>query len=127
MCVLCHDTFSRSDILKRHFQKCSIRRGNPTGVSHLSHPQARVKRRAQAREAGDLGNDGDVDRLNGLSNVPSDGVVHPFGVVPVSDGMNNMAGDQNHLSHSSSANQDRNDMDPNMGAPQPYGLMFLHE
>lgn len=31
MCVLCRDTFSRSDILKRHFQKCSIRRGNPTG------------------------------------------------------------------------------------------------
>jgi hypothetical protein len=25
MCVLCKDTFSRSDILKRHFQKCSIR------------------------------------------------------------------------------------------------------
>ncbi|KAK1519287.1 hypothetical protein CABS01_16607 [Colletotrichum abscissum] len=40
MCVLCRDTFSRSDILKRHFQKCSIRRGNPTGASHLSHPQA---------------------------------------------------------------------------------------
>jgi len=44
MCVLCKDTFSRSDILKRHFQKCSLRRGNPTGVSHLSHPQAHVKR-----------------------------------------------------------------------------------
>ncbi|KFY67223.1 hypothetical protein V496_01702 [Pseudogymnoascus sp. VKM F-4515 (FW-2607)] len=37
LCVLCRDTFSRSDILKRHFQKCSIRRGNPTGASHLSH------------------------------------------------------------------------------------------
>ncbi|KAM3467677.1 hypothetical protein MY5147_008697 [Beauveria neobassiana] len=37
-CVLCGDTFSRSDILKRHFNKCSIRRGNPTGASHLSHP-----------------------------------------------------------------------------------------
>nr|KMM69257.1 hypothetical protein CPAG_05578 [Coccidioides posadasii RMSCC 3488] len=47
MCVLCKDTFSRSDILKRHFQKCSLRRGNPTGVSHLSHPHAHLKR-AQA-------------------------------------------------------------------------------
>src|SRR5436190_2139158 len=37
MCSLCRDTFSRSDILKRHFQKCSIRRGNPTGLSHLTH------------------------------------------------------------------------------------------
>ncbi|TQB68502.1 hypothetical protein MPDQ_003351 [Monascus purpureus] len=44
MCVLCEDTFSRSDILKRHFQKCSIRRGNPTGATHLSHPQAHLKR-----------------------------------------------------------------------------------
>ncbi|POS83220.1 hypothetical protein EPUL_005936, partial [Erysiphe pulchra] len=44
MCILCRDTFSRSDILKRHFQKCSIRRGNPTGASHLSHSQAHVKK-----------------------------------------------------------------------------------
>ncbi|KAL3475847.1 hypothetical protein BJX99DRAFT_154134 [Aspergillus californicus] len=48
MCVLCKDTFSRSDILKRHFQKCSIRRGNPTGATHLSHPNAHVKRSQQA-------------------------------------------------------------------------------
>ncbi|EGD98513.1 hypothetical protein TESG_05885, partial [Trichophyton tonsurans CBS 112818] len=47
MCVLCKDTFSRSDILKRHFQKCSLRRGNPTGISHLSHPHAHLKK-AQA-------------------------------------------------------------------------------
>ncbi|EPQ64562.1 Bgt-1977 [Blumeria graminis f. sp. tritici] len=44
MCILCRDTFSRSDILKRHFQKCSIRRGNPTGASHLSHSQAHLKK-----------------------------------------------------------------------------------
>lgn len=44
MCILCRDTFSRSDILKRHFQKCSIRRGNPTGASHLSHSQAHIKK-----------------------------------------------------------------------------------
>ncbi|CAJ2508637.1 Uu.00g136630.m01.CDS01 [Anthostomella pinea] len=47
MCVLCRNTFSRSDILKRHFQKCSIRRGNPTGASHLPHPQGRNKENQQ--------------------------------------------------------------------------------
>ncbi|KAJ5655174.1 hypothetical protein N7507_007124 [Penicillium longicatenatum] len=51
MCVLCKDTFSRSDILKRHFQKCSIRRGNPTGATHLSHPQAHLKRSSQQAAA----------------------------------------------------------------------------
>lgn len=51
MCVLCKDTFSRSDILKRHFQKCSIRRGNPTGATHLSHPHAHLKRTQQAAAA----------------------------------------------------------------------------
>jgi len=44
---LCNDTFSRSDILKRHFQKCSIRRGNPTGASHLSNPAAHLKKTQQ--------------------------------------------------------------------------------
>jgi len=47
MCVLCNDTFSRSDILKRHFQKCSVRRGNPTGASHLSNPAAHIKKSQQ--------------------------------------------------------------------------------
>ncbi|PYI24869.1 C2H2 transcription factor [Aspergillus indologenus CBS 114.80] len=51
MCVLCKDTFSRSDILKRHFQKCSLRRGNPTGATHLSHPQAHLKRSQAAANA----------------------------------------------------------------------------
>lgn len=126
MCVLCRDTFSRSDILKRHFQKCSIRRGNPTGASHLSHPQAHVKKNAQAQKAAGLNNEGDINHLNGLNNMPGDGMVHPFGMVPVSDGMN-MSGDQNQLSRSSSmnrmengGNQDRRNM-PAMGASQPYG------
>ncbi|KAJ9635825.1 hypothetical protein H2201_000182 [Coniosporium apollinis] len=43
-CRLCKDTFSRSDILKRHFQKCSIRRGNPTGESHLADSQSHLKK-----------------------------------------------------------------------------------
>lgn len=42
-CGLCKETFSRSDILKRHFMKCSIRRGNPTGANHLTHSRATRK------------------------------------------------------------------------------------
>ncbi|EJP61229.1 C2H2 transcription factor [Beauveria bassiana ARSEF 2860] len=35
-CAKCNTSFHRTDILKRHFQKCSIR--NPSEASHLSHP-----------------------------------------------------------------------------------------
>ncbi|MCJ1378331.1 hypothetical protein MMC17_001428 [Xylographa soralifera] len=35
-----------NDILKRHFQKCSIRRGNPTGATHLSNSQSHLKRQS---------------------------------------------------------------------------------
>jgi len=128
MCVLCRDTFSRSDILKRHFQKCSIRRGNPTGASHLSHPQAHVKKNAQAQKAAGLANEGDMNHLDGLNNMPrADGMVHPFGMVPVQDDMNNMASNQNQVSRSSSGNrlenrapQDRSNM-PGVDNSQPYG------
>jgi hypothetical protein len=88
MCVLCRDTFSRSDILKRHFQKCSIRRGNPTGASHLSHPQAHVKKNAAAQQKA-IGNEGDVNHI-------ADGMVHPFGLI---------ASDQNQFRRSSSINR----------------------
>lgn len=50
-CGLCKDTFSRSDILKRHFQKCSQRRGNPTGQSHLSHSRANKKIKTSEEES----------------------------------------------------------------------------
>ncbi|MCJ1312937.1 hypothetical protein MMC25_006613 [Agyrium rufum] len=52
MCILCGDKFSRSDILKRHFQKCELRRGNPTGATHLSHASAHVKKNASKRSSG---------------------------------------------------------------------------
>ncbi|KAI1160145.1 hypothetical protein F5B18DRAFT_676330 [Nemania serpens] len=114
MCVLCRDTFSRSDILKRHFQKCSIRRGNPTGASHLSHPQAHVKKQQQNAQKA---NEGDMGHMNGMTNMPGDGVVHPFGMVQIQDGLPNMANDQNQLSRSSSmsrmddaSNRDRRNM-----------------
>ncbi|OHE93916.1 hypothetical protein CORC01_10815 [Colletotrichum orchidophilum] len=87
-CVLCGDTFSRSDILKEHFQKCSIRRGNPTGASHLSDPRARVKK-AGAQNAA-AGQDGDLNHPN--ANTPADDMAQPFGMMPVSDGMNNLGG-----------------------------------
>ncbi|KAJ6436334.1 reverse transcriptase family protein [Purpureocillium lavendulum] len=65
-------TFSRSDVLKRHFQKCSIRRGNPTGASHLS-PQAHVKNSARAPKATDFTSEGNIthpnsDNIVGMTN-----------------------------------------------------------
>ncbi|KAK1755768.1 fungal-specific transcription factor domain-containing protein [Echria macrotheca] len=114
MCVLCRDTFSRSDILKRHFIKCSVRRGNPTGATHLSHPQAHVKKNSAGQK---LPTDGsDVNHINGMTNMPTDGMVHPFGLIPAPDGLSNVANDQSQLSRSSSiqrlddANRDRRSM-----------------
>src|SRR4051812_13620565 len=114
MCVLCRDTFSRSDILKRHFIKCSVRRGNPTGATHLSHPQAHVKKNPAGQK---LPTDGsDVNHINGMTNMPTDGMVHPFGLIPAPDGLSNVANDQSQLSRSSSiqrlddANRDRRSM-----------------
>ena len=73
MCVLCRDTFSRSDILKRHFQKCSIRRGNPTGASHLS-AQAHLKKSTSKSAVEDMlrNMNGDISNRrapNGSSNI----------------------------------------------------------
>ncbi|KAK8118969.1 respiratory supercomplex factor 1- mitochondrial [Apiospora kogelbergensis] len=117
MCVLCRDTFSRSDILKRHFQKCSIRRGNPTGASHLSHPQAHVKKHAAAQQKAQ---EGEMNQMNGLNSMQGDNVVHPFGMVQMQDNMSNMPNDQNQLSRSSSIsrmddqqNRDRRNMTNN--------------
>ena len=65
MCHLCKDTFSRSDILKRHFQKCSIRRGNPTGANHLAHQRRNTNssnRLSVSQQDGPIG-------LAGLSDV----------------------------------------------------------
>lgn len=74
MCVLCKDTFSRSDILKRHFQKCSLRRGNPTGASHLSHSQAYLKksqRTPQKALDSNVGSPSYLETLGSTYNHPS--------------------------------------------------------
>lgn len=115
MCVLCRDTFSRSDILKRHFQKCSIRRGNPTGASHLSHPQAHVKKNQQQVAKAE----GDMNHMNGMNGMPGDGVVHGFGMVQMPDNMANMAQEQAQLSRSSSVGQDAANRDRRT-MPGPY-------
>ena len=108
MCVLCRDTFSRSDILKRHFQKCSIRRGNPTGVSHLSHPHAHVKKNAAGPKP--LPEGGDLSHMNGMGNMPTDSTSMPFGLIATPDGM---ANDQNQLSRANNMSrlEDANDRD----------------
>lgn len=116
MCVLCRDTFSRSDILKRHFIKCSVRRGNPTGATHLSHPQAHVKKNPTGQQKA-MGGDGDVNHVNGMGSIPgADGMMHPFGLVSAPDALSNITNDQSQLSRSSSiqriddANRDRRSM-----------------
>jgi len=98
MCVLCRDTFSRSDILKRHFQKCSIRRGNPTGASHLSHAQAHLKKSHPGphKSSSSLSNEHDMMGVNGLSSL-NDPSMHPFGVIPdgsIPDAASNMTDEQ---------------------------------
>jgi len=80
MCVLCRDTFSRSDILKRHFQKCSIRRGNPTGASHLSHAQAHLKKSHPGPHKNTTMSNNMMG--NGMNNLTTDPTLHPFGVIP---------------------------------------------
>jgi hypothetical protein len=95
----------------------------------LSHPQAHVKKNAQAQKAAAMGNEGDMNHLNGLNNMPGDGMVHPFGMVPVPEGLNNMGNNQDQLSRSGSMNRldngnngDRRGMPgPVMGGSQPYG------
>jgi hypothetical protein len=103
MCVLCRDTFSRSDILKRHFQKCSIRRGNPTNASHLSHPQAHVKKNAMAQQKAFAA---EHERMNGMGGMSADGMT-PFGLIPngTSEAVNNMSSNQHPLSRSNSMNR----------------------
>ena len=82
MCHLCKDTFSRSDILKRHFQKCSIRRGNPTGANHLAHQRRNTNsgnRLSISQQDGPIG-------LAGLADVA--GQPYPAGVVGSSPSVN---------------------------------------
>lgn len=64
MCILCRDTFTRSDVLKRHFQKCSIRRGNPTGASHLSQHHAYTKKYDHAQDTADNSQRGNLNYIN---------------------------------------------------------------
>ncbi|KZF25325.1 hypothetical protein L228DRAFT_236434 [Xylona heveae TC161] len=82
MCILCKDTFSRSDILKRHFQKCSLRRGNPTGASHLSHSQAHLKKTlpGQNKQA-PAGSENPEFNLNGADDFHDNSLPAPIGGV----------------------------------------------
>lgn len=69
-CGLCNDTFSRSDILKRHFLKCSVRRGNPTGEHHLSHSRATKKSRLEAAAKARA-----LENSNAVSSNQSEGAI----------------------------------------------------
>ena len=84
--------------MKRHFQKCSIRRGNPTGASHLSHAQAHLKKSHPGphKSTGSMSNDNELMGVNGMANM-SDPALHPFGVIPdgsVPDAGSNLTAEQ---------------------------------
>lgn len=64
-CKLCKDTFSRSDILKRHFQKCSIRRGHTGDQNHLEGSRNHLKQNQNRHSTGSMG---DVPYMNGATS-----------------------------------------------------------
>ena len=77
-------------------------------MSHLSHPQAHVKKQQQNAQKPP---EGEMNHMNGMNNMPGEGVVHPFGMVQIPESMGNMANDQNQLSRSSSMTHDNNNRD----------------
>lgn len=77
-------------------------------MSHLSHPQAHVKKQQQNAQKPP---EGEMGHMNGMNNMPGEGVVHPFGMVQIPESMGNMANDQNQLSRSSSMTHDNNGRD----------------
>ncbi|KAK1656925.1 hypothetical protein BDP55DRAFT_568371 [Colletotrichum godetiae] len=95
--VKCGGSFSRSDILKCHSQKCLSRRSNSIGASHLSRSAAHVEKES-SMENGALGQDGGLNHLSGPDNVLADGTVQSFGMMAVPDRMNHLAKDQSQLS-----------------------------
>ena len=129
MCVLCRDTFSRSDILKRHFQKCSIRRGNPTGASHLSHAQAHLKKSHPGphKNSPSMSNENELMGSNGMGSM-SDPALHPFGVIPdgsIADAGSNMTDEQaahaNSMKRLSREGGSMTGLGPGGSNPAPYG------
>ncbi|KFY67210.1 hypothetical protein V496_01689 [Pseudogymnoascus sp. VKM F-4515 (FW-2607)] len=125
MCVLCRDTFSRSDVLKRHFQKCAIRRGNPTGASHLSHALPHLKKNQPAHKNALLATTkGDTIRnMDVLNGVPTDPSLHPFNLManrPVPDGQRtNLNDDQLSQGHISRARSTMGEIQSTMASKNP--------
>ena len=104
-CGLCNDTFSRSDILKRHFQKCSSRRGNPTGQSHLSLSRANKKAKEQ-QDAGLTGNGTPTvaDHAH-MANYPPTTMDASFDINTLTLNQHNYGGPSNQVSRSNSVTQ----------------------
>jgi hypothetical protein len=132
MCVLCRDTFSRSDILKRHFQKCSIRRGNPTGASHLSHAQAHLKKSHPGphKNTPSMSNENEMMGSNGMGSM-NDPALHPFGVIPdgsIPDAGSNMTDEQaaqaNNLKRLSREGGSMTGLGPGGSNPAGYGQSY---
>ncbi|KAL7903949.1 hypothetical protein GGI35DRAFT_464610 [Trichoderma velutinum] len=75
ICILCRDTFSRSDILKRHFDKCALRRGNPTGASHLSDSKAYANNRRKTKQKSAFGCSNQTDKAGCIKSTGLDSSV----------------------------------------------------
>lgn len=83
-CGLCEDTFSRSDILKRHFAKCSVRRGNPTGASHLTHSRANKRKQPSLAEMLTISMAGNTVPPSASSAPPTQSSYHSGNPTPAS-------------------------------------------
>ncbi|KIW06107.1 uncharacterized protein PV09_03275 [Verruconis gallopava] len=116
-CKLCKDTFSRSDILKRHFQKCSIRRGHTGDQNHLEGSRNHLKQNQQNRlSTGTLN-----DQVSYMNGVPASGAVYDSAITnqfmnPVS----NYVADQGFDNQQSLSN--RSSRSNSLMRPQDYAV-----
>jgi len=100
MCNLCSDTFSRSDILKRHYQKCAQRRGVPEGTDHLEGSRAHLSRRQRSRP-GSRGNSSGMPDVAGYAF--SDLAPGTSGQYLNGSSLSNIYGTQHHHTESASS------------------------
>ncbi|KAM3555617.1 hypothetical protein MY1884_005497 [Beauveria asiatica] len=77
-CILCDDTFYRSDVLKQHYQNCSARRA--TSPPQLSSSMVRVDSPANGDRRGSRSNRVVVNSTNGQN-------MHGYDAPPVQSGM----------------------------------------
>ena len=101
VCGLCNDTFSRSDILKRHFVKCSSRRGNPTGQNHLEYSRRKKAREQQEAESTENGTPTVADNAQ-MANLTPTSMDGSFDITALTLNQSNYGDQSNQVSRSNS-------------------------